>query len=264
MLKHEDNPQMPPQSAAQVRVTPEELAAAVTALQIRKEGQPGTIAIGDAVDELGLDVTPEEVLAEVQASRAAHGRKRFSLRSLLLRQRLGLYFAIGTLVIGFEYIWARLDAPNGPDTNTSSAVSVSYVASPSAAPAPVHITADSDLNVADASGEIRLLWEVGDNQPVRCTLDNQNSNFSQYSPAFPASWTLIKHQGKIYVRGWMLHVSPRVMQAHGIDVAYLNNSGFTVPVTLSLDGFTVTPDTGSYAEFHANDIHLDKHAYEKW
>lgn len=79
MLKHEDNPQAqpqtPPSSAAQVRVTPEELAAAVTALQIRKEGQPGTIAIGDAVEELGLDVTPEEVLAEVQARRQAKPKK---------------------------------------------------------------------------------------------------------------------------------------------------------------------------------------------
>ena len=54
MLKHEDNSQTPFPSAAQVRVTPEELAAAITALQIRKEGQPGTIAIGDAVEELGL------------------------------------------------------------------------------------------------------------------------------------------------------------------------------------------------------------------
>ena len=57
MLKHEDNPQISSQSAAKVRVTPEELAAAITALQIRKEGQTGTIAIGDAVEELGLDVT---------------------------------------------------------------------------------------------------------------------------------------------------------------------------------------------------------------
>ena len=33
MLKHEDNLQIPPQSAAEVRVTPEELAAAITRLE---------------------------------------------------------------------------------------------------------------------------------------------------------------------------------------------------------------------------------------
>ena len=91
MLKHEESPQTPPLPAAQVRVTPEELAAAVTALQIRKEGQPGTIAIGDAVEELELDVTPNEVLAEVQARRQAKPNKARRLRGQRFVFALGIF-----------------------------------------------------------------------------------------------------------------------------------------------------------------------------
>jgi len=71
MLKHEDKLEAPSQPAAQVRVTPEELATALSRIEARKDaGQrhaDGTIPIGEAVQQLGLDTTPEEVLAEVQA-----------------------------------------------------------------------------------------------------------------------------------------------------------------------------------------------------
>ena len=35
-------------------------------------------------------------------------------------------------------------------------------------------------------------------------------------------------------------------------------------MTLPLKGFDVVPGVGNYIEFHAVNIHLDKHAYEKW
>ncbi len=252
MLKHEDNPQTRTQPAAQVRVTPEELAAAVTALQIRKEGQPGTIAIGDAVEELGLDVTPEEVLAEVQAGRVKqrylnkHPSKR-GQRSVLA---LGLAMILLGLVGGGNSLLHQHDGSNMTQVNWS--------------PNPISLTLAPNLTVGDASGKTLMLSEVGDNQSVRCTFDDQSSRLGYYYPNSSALWRLVKHDGKVYARGWMLNVSPKVMDYEGVDVATENNSGFNVPITLPLDGFKVLPSVGSIAQFHAVDVHLDKHAYEKW
>ena len=63
-----------PGSPAQARATAQEFAAAVAALEARRaedlSGPPaGTVDIGEAVRELGLEDTPEDVWAEVQAQR---------------------------------------------------------------------------------------------------------------------------------------------------------------------------------------------------
>lgn len=76
MLRQEDPPPASDtQAAAQTRVTPEELAHAIASLEARRLDaerlQAGTIPIGEAVRELNLDATPEEVLAEVRAQREA-------------------------------------------------------------------------------------------------------------------------------------------------------------------------------------------------
>ncbi len=59
--------------AASARVTPEELAQAVARIEARQAAQAKrletTIPIGQAVEELGLGMAPEEILAEVQAQR---------------------------------------------------------------------------------------------------------------------------------------------------------------------------------------------------
>ncbi len=62
-----------PLPAASARVTPEELARAVARIEARQaeqaRQQEATIPIGQAVEELGINVAPEEILAEVQAQR---------------------------------------------------------------------------------------------------------------------------------------------------------------------------------------------------
>ncbi len=63
-------------SAAQARVTPQELAQATAAIEARQNAiaqhEAATIPIGEAVHQLNLEATPEEVLAEVQAQRKAN------------------------------------------------------------------------------------------------------------------------------------------------------------------------------------------------
>ena len=257
MLKHEDNPQSPSPSAAKVRVTPEELAAAITALQIRKEGQPGTIAIGDAVDELGLDMTPEEVLAEVQARRI---QQKYLVRRFLPK-RLKVLLAALFALVGVS-IWGLSQQPPGNSSYDAHVVPNDYAPSN----APNRIDFASSLLVGDEAEKIMMLSEVGDNQPVRCTFNLQAGAFSQYAPENTrVLWTLIKHNGKVYVRGHMQKMSAKVFSVLGADVTTVDNDPqFPVPVTLAVEAFTVTPGAGSEVEFHANDVHLDSHAYEKW
>ncbi len=64
----------PVESAAEYRVNAQELSHVVHIIQARKEAearhQANTVALKDAVEQLGLDMTPDQLLAEIQAERA--------------------------------------------------------------------------------------------------------------------------------------------------------------------------------------------------
>ena len=261
MLKHEQpKERIGEQAAAQVRVTPEELAAAVARLEARHAGADGKIAIGDAVNELSLDATSEEVLAEVRAGQVQL-RADKTRRPLSLSQRLRLYFVAALLSVGMTALWARITAvpPTDPGIQTISPIA-SYT------PLPQRIAIDPNLLVGDRTGKLVLLSEVSDNQPVHSNF--YSGGFHQYSPGQGTKWTLIKHNGKVYVRGWIRKMSPAALAQVGADVSATGDSSFAAPVTLAVRGFAVSSSTPSYpspdAAFHAQNITLDQHAYEKW
>jgi hypothetical protein len=72
MLQHERVQEQTAAPAAKVAVSAEELAEALSALESRRDKSvpAGSITLGEAVSELSLSYTPEELLAEVQARRA--------------------------------------------------------------------------------------------------------------------------------------------------------------------------------------------------
>ncbi len=74
MLRTQDANTDPPTPVSQARVTPEELTQALAAIESRKQAEAsrlaGTIPIGDAIADLHLDSTPEDIWAEVQSQRA--------------------------------------------------------------------------------------------------------------------------------------------------------------------------------------------------
>ena len=82
MLQHEPQEQPTtteqPVPAAQRRVTSKELARAINALEARKEAAAselaGTVPIGQVVDELKLEATPEQIWDQVQKQRQAAGQ----------------------------------------------------------------------------------------------------------------------------------------------------------------------------------------------
>lgn len=74
MLKHDEAQDLP---AASQRVTAEELSRAVSALDEARAAEQisGTAPIGQVVEELNLDATPEEIWAQVQRQRAEDAAK---------------------------------------------------------------------------------------------------------------------------------------------------------------------------------------------
>lgn len=256
MLKHEDSPETPLQTAAQVRVTPEELASALSRLEARKDaGQrhaDGTIPIGEAVQQLGIETTPEEVLAEVQA-----GRQKVTLRKqrLPLGQRLVLALGLSGVLLGLALDGnALVQMRSRQWTPPASVGSV-----------PHSILLSPNLLVSDSSGKLVDFSTVKDDRPVQCNLVesyNQVRSYQWTSSSDPQNtWTLIKHGGHVYVRGWIGNISPDVLETSGTEVfPHQIQPNRMVPITLPLRGFQTTPGPDNGAWFHATDIHLDQHA----
>lgn len=269
MLKHEDNPQVPSQPAANVRVTPEELAAAVTALQIRKEGQPGTIAIGDAVEELGLDVSPEEVLAEVQLRRQAVPKKARLVRGRSVVLALGL----ASILLGLA---------------VNSNIMTQVQGTPLVAGAePYHVEPRIlVLNHALPKPVVMTLAEAPDDETLYCSpygvdVAAMSRNTQELQPEISQSstemnWPVVKHGKELYVRGW-IRVPLSKEAAKLSDVEVFNKSGLpqlgAAPqqVTFKLDLQTsgmglsyqrLNPDGTGVFVFH--NPRLTVRTYEKW
>ncbi len=80
MLKHDEPHDLP---AANQRVTAEELSRAVSALDEARAAEQihGTAPIGQVVEELNLDATPEEIWAQVQQQRAENAATAASVKT---------------------------------------------------------------------------------------------------------------------------------------------------------------------------------------
>ena len=123
MLKHEPEQTLTSQNptasipAAERRVTAEELTRAVSALEDAKAAErvAGVAPIGQVVEELGLDSTPEEIWEQVQKQRAQAAAAQTSptqsavvqpaIRPHHRRGRWYLLFAVVCVVYGFSHNW---------------------------------------------------------------------------------------------------------------------------------------------------------------
>jgi hypothetical protein len=106
MLHHQEHQDDQPQFAAEVRVSAQELAEAVEAVEARRsaaEQTPlDTIALGDAVQHLSLDMTPEELLTELQARRVkqAYHTARVQNRARQRARAQAWKYTLGGIGIG--------------------------------------------------------------------------------------------------------------------------------------------------------------------
>lgn len=261
MLRHDDNPEATaaPSPAAQVRVTPQELAEALARLDARQGGLDGTIPLGDAVQELGLNATPEELLREIEAGRARQQASHPKMRVARAGRAAAALTCGGLLLLGGLFAF-RGEAPAPP-----AAIAVLAPATPQAAP----ITVPDTLLVRQRDGKMVLLSEVTDGQPVLCDLaaTDTSATLTNWSPG-DGHWTLIKHGGRVYLRGWIMDMSDTALRSTVVEfhpLAYYVASGLhPVRVTVPLDGFQALPALTNDNMISASHAVPDEHLKEKW
>ena len=105
MLKHEPA-EVTTLTAANARVTPDELNAALKTLE---DKQSSTVATGSVVDELRLNATPEQIWEQVQQQRAqAAAAQTPPVQTDVGMSPLGRYRYIWMgLAAAIAYIYAR-------------------------------------------------------------------------------------------------------------------------------------------------------------
>lgn len=245
MLEQQSSPEQT-LPAASARITPDELRRAVAKIESRRaeaarlaeieaQRQANTIPVGEAVQELALDIAPEELWAEVQAERAqAPPPRRLLAESLeqaqsaeppvrlrpvsesemaetkqegILAVRIPLAFALFLTLLSVVRLATVQHSP---------AASVVYPISQPQVARPKFF----QLRVLDQSQGVstfRLLSEIPDGRAVHCSSVDLSDTFNLYLRrdtdgllAFRqdktekelASWTIIKHGDSVYLRGW--------------------------------------------------------------
>lgn len=268
MLKSQPVPAEQGTASAARPPTTQEIAQAIAALEARKTSlntdAVQTSTVSEIIDNLGLDMTAEDVLSEVQAQRARRWGK--TPLTPATRKRLAVILAVGALAY-CGVVWEALSGT--PETNQPPAMATSsvYITSP------VPLSLSPDTLVQDTTGRsvtMKTLAEIPDNYPVRC--DIKRTQFADASNTF---WTLVKHDGKPYLRCWMVPMSARAISRINANTGvslFSSRGGYeggvkaTMPLTLAAESITVIP--GDLAEggpmLKARSVRLDSHAHEKW
>ncbi len=273
MLRHEDSSEpLPLQNgnapASQVRVTAEELARAVARSQARREAAAqrleGTLTIGEAVQELGLDVTPEELLAEVQAERAVQQTPPGAAKPRWGIVAAGLC-ALVLLGSGLGLMTHRTSSSVPGEMPAIRTITVSQ------SPSLIFLSAPDAVLVQDSSGPqsvLRTLGEVPDGRPVRAALNQTETQAAFAGFSDPGtSWTLIKYGGRVYVRAWIAAMSPTALRTSAVslyrDRPLVPSGVAPQAVTLPVNGFQVTPG-GDDDTLVTQHVRPDAHFAEAW
>lgn len=252
MLKHEPSEEALSQPAAQVRVTPEELAAALSHLDAGSAGRDGKIAIGKAVEELSLDAAPEDILRAVEAARQQTAHRRRNKRRSLSALLAGLA-AVGGLGAA-KLVFSPRTVPAAP--------TVIIVAAPVSTLAALK---DEQSAYVDTHGLMQAIHGV----PA--------AQVQIYPDSTGVRWGIIKYGCKVYVQGYSLKTTERKMQTGTFDIyntetespgslpVYLDG-GTDVSITLPLQGFQCrdTQQTGDYAKLTLADTHTDDHLWDNF
>ncbi len=261
------------EQAAQVRVTPEELTAAVAGLEARKQGNSRTLAIGEAVEELSLENTPEDILREVKArrehlqnqSRRLVRKRRWAVSlslSLVCLTGFGIYS-----VTGNSYPYSSQLIPGAPPSTLEAGILVRSSPSPSSpittlAEAPAEKTVYASVSALETAAMSRNAQIGSEREIIQSTAK--------------LNWPIVKHGPEIYVRGW---TSARLTSqaARLADVEVFNTPHTPAlghhpqPITLKLDLHTslvglgyqrLSPNGTGCFVFH--NPRLTPHTYEKW
>ncbi len=272
MLKHDQLEEQ----AAKVRVTPEELAAAIAAIERRRQaesdsGQP----IGQVLSEMGIDIAETELLAEVQAQRVRSKRQKV-WRLIGRRGLIGGALAASGLFLALGGAW--LQTPNDADGVNSQFFGET------------NASLGAKLLLQDHSGPsplIRTLAETPEGHTAFCSAEAAYyaATSRQYrveprpivQDASDMSWPVVKYDGELYLRGWTSATLSGAAAKQAERIAVYNTpkaSGVgahpaQITFRLTPNMFTNGPAYQHWPQtapevFYCAHLHLNKHAYEKW
>jgi len=281
-----------PYRADQKRVSAQELALAVATLEQRQaeaaQSQGETLSLDEAVRELGLPFSSREVWIEVQARRdrlAAETRSpsrfRAWMRSRKKAARLALAAALlaSAVAYGVQTQTVAEELAKNPVQHITLADASQYeiVREPTAHGVRLCTLAEvPDNTIAIVNADTLSINNIYVDQ------NTQNDTPERLPQAAadgqPSVWRIVKHDGRLYVRGWAAYdVSASAARLSGVTLystpTALGNGHRMLPLTLPA---TSSPYTGrwnkmtsratgeGWESIHFDQVRLDKHAGEKW
>lgn len=320
-----ENSGAPVSSAGQMRVKKDEFARAVAALEARRQSeaqaQEGTVLLGDVLQQLQIDLPPEEVLHEIEALHSDQPREKAARSPLWNADQLaaikliaGMFF-VPVVAVGFAVLLLnplrtqKSAAPSGSFSSGSANYSLLWTMPPPILPhgATAEVMDEGGFN---ASSVLKPLSSVPDNQPVHCTTASFNQLTAAYKqtdaykqslrgpqdpgkpygrldpavlaqstqlfdvrPNLHKPWTLIKHDGRLYLRGWVAGKFTAAQAKGQLVVLHSTRQSFEtgeqpVPITLPMNfvqyGSFPSSNAQSQAIITTRFVSLDSHAWEKW
>jgi hypothetical protein len=224
---------------ANLKVTPEELAQAVGAIEARRDlhGTSDKIAIGEAIQQLGLNMTPQEVYAEVRNQQArtvtpslaspvsattAPPRQRRGFRSVAGRLIFVGSIALNMYLITHPSVQHYAEAPQSAMTAPSSSLQKIPASSIS----------------GEQSGFARLddIYELANGKKAESVMVSQES-----APSSQHNWKLVRLGNELHVRGWTFRGGNFVLNGSSVfDPLNLFADKWTeeqVPLTVPLSQF---------------------------
>ena len=251
-------------SPAPTRATAEEFAALEARKAERLSGPSdgsgdSTIGIAEAVRELGLDADPEDVWAEVQAQRARRARPKAGRRPARTRTsgrlvgRIAGIVGITALLVGLlmegRVIGGGVIGPHRQGTV--------------AAPVPWFVLSQIPDGVPVYAQGTDISGLLHGGSPAQMFVTRSSGPYHH--------WALIRHDGRVYLRGYVLPqpVQPGVLgrlSLYSVDGVGELAGAHSQSVTVPLDGAQWKDGRGAdgWGEITLIDVETDGHFHEKW
>ena len=245
------------QVAAQERVSAKELASALAAIETRRTTsaryEAGTITVGEAVEQLNLDIAPSEVLTEILAQRQ-QALDEIALRRKK-RQRRMAATVFPLTFLGFLLVFVGLFSARRTTIPPPTVAPFLPVVSDTRAVATFN---PQTLRVRDANSKtgevvIRTLAELENNRPVTVQSADLLTQFplnskddfvvNTQAASQVAEWTLVKHNGVPYLRGYIgAKMSPAALASGEVVVCNMTQYPTGLPIGPSPRPITVRLD----------------------
>lgn len=287
MLQQSQTNQAKEPSAADTLVTPAALSAALIALEANRQNETEKIRIGEALTELNLDFTPEEIYAEIKRQTDASPTKTLPAESRPVTQivekkerwqeakttpqqkqseKIGLIYA--AFIVAFAFLMLvsfEISAEQGQQQSRRTIAEFQKVAEDNRrafVPDPTYPLAqikNGETAYADSIDIERIA--AGDfAEQLEVSKIDSSTNLGL--------WRITKHSGRVYLRAYTGKHPPQ----HEYRVIYSRKAAAPPGTALKLITLFLPGLHWGYAAGRSSDdgqafvskTRLDRHAYEKW